>query len=130
MACIDRTTWNAAVAACNAQSSVKGLGIWVGRRRPRSMSGLGILGEASTLDVSPGVDPCAIAAQTPCVDMTRPPALKAAPKRIVVTDNLVPTPPPAATTKSAGYMKVGLLAVVVVVGGVVAYKTLHKKKAS
>ncbi len=95
------------------------------------MGGLGILGETSTLDVNPGAsDPCAIAAQSPC-----PPSLSAATKRTLVTTDLAPVPPPASTppviddssAKTAGYMKIGLLAVLVVVGGVVVYKSTHKK---
>lgn len=138
MACIDRTTWNAAVTACNAQSSVKGLGIWASKRRPRSMQGLGILGEASTLDVSPvpTSDPCAIAAQTPCPSTTpAPPPLRSfcsnyptAPSCQPKVKDIVPTPPPPAhSSETAGYMKIGLLAALVVVGGVVVYKSMHKK---
>ena len=95
MACIDRNTWSAAVAACNAQQSVKGLsggmGIWSHKRRT-AQAGLGILGDTNTLNVAPttGVDPCAIAKQSPC-----PPGLKAATNtnHVTVIDSLVPLPP-------------------------------------
>ncbi len=140
MACIDRTTWNAAVAACNAQSSVKGLGIWSGKRRT-AMAGLGILGDTNTLNVSAGTDPCAIAAQTPCDTPPPPPpvAIKSfcssypnspSCKKSIVTTDLTPVPPPPTVdtkSKTAGYMKIGLLAALVVVGGVVVYKSTHKK---
>lgn len=88
------------------------------------------------LNVTPGTDPCVIAQMTPCNANGVPipkPLLAAPPKKTLIStvdSNGTPVTLIATDPSSAGFSKLGLLALLAV-GGFVVYKVAtHKKGAS
>lgn len=137
MSCVDRTTWNKAVADCqNLQASVKGFGYV-----PAGMRGLGaaaflanssLITTAAQLNTTPPAvtyDPCAIAQQTPCAQAAPRALLSTGPVLAKLPEIPLMSSTPAPPVKTAGFSQWGLLAALAV-GGVVVYAVTHKKKSS
>lgn len=150
MDCVDYTIWLKAKQDCAAANyGVKGFGY-----AATGLRGLRGLGAGTELNVTPGYDPCAIAAQKFCPDpsITCPtgtvksciiaPPGQPSPGCMCYTPRPPPsvvrqdTPPPVMSTvpveqatMTAGFSHWGLLAAVLV-GGVVVYKVATRNKSS